>query len=64
VTKTYCTELEQRVANLAGRVAGMDATLQNRISRAVVYAPAYTIMGGTSTILRNIIGDRALGLPR
>jgi alkylation response protein AidB-like acyl-CoA dehydrogenase len=30
----------------------------------VTYAPAYTIMGGTTQVLRNIIGDRVLGLPR
>jgi alkylation response protein AidB-like acyl-CoA dehydrogenase len=34
------------------------------VSRNLCYAPAYTIMGGTTQILRNIIGDRVLGLPR
>jgi alkylation response protein AidB-like acyl-CoA dehydrogenase len=63
-TKTYCTEFEQRVAAFAGRVAGMDATVWGRIARSIVYAPGYTIMGGTTQILRNIIGERALGLPR
>jgi len=38
--------------------------LANRVSRNVVYAPAYTIMGGTTQILRNIIGERILRLPR
>jgi alkylation response protein AidB-like acyl-CoA dehydrogenase len=38
--------------------------LAYRVSRAVCYAPAYTIMGGTSQILRNILGERTLGLPR
>ena len=28
------------------------------------YAPAYTIMGGTTQVLRNIMGERVLGLPR
>ena len=37
--------------------------LPQRVSRNVAYAPAYTIMGGTTQILRNIIGERMLGLP-
>ena len=38
--------------------------LPQRVSRNVGYAPAYTIMGGTTQILRNILGERMLGLPR
>jgi alkylation response protein AidB-like acyl-CoA dehydrogenase len=34
------------------------------VSRGVCYAPAYTIQGGTNNVLRNIIGERVLGLPR
>jgi len=70
-TKTFCTEFEQRLANVAAAVAGPRAMLfdpsgdlGSRIARAVAYAPAYTIMGGTSNILRNILGERVLGLPR
>jgi alkylation response protein AidB-like acyl-CoA dehydrogenase len=63
-TKTFCTEFEQRVAQFCGTVAGPDAMLWNRVSRNICYAPAYTIMGGTTSILRNIIGERMLGLPR
>jgi alkylation response protein AidB-like acyl-CoA dehydrogenase len=33
-------------------------------SAEIAYAPAYTIMGGTSDVMRNILGDRVLGLPR
>ena len=36
----------------------------NRWSRAITYAPGYTIQGGTTQILRNIMGERMLGLPR
>ncbi len=73
-TKTFCTEHEQRVSAFCGRVLGASAQawdpstpegeLQERVARNLVYAPAYTIMGGTTQILRTIIGDRVLGLPR
>jgi alkylation response protein AidB-like acyl-CoA dehydrogenase len=68
-TKTFCTELEQRIAGFCGQVLGPLATLAepglpHRVGRNMLYAPAYTIMGGTSQILRNILGERVLGLPR
>ena len=63
VVKVSCTELEQRITTFVSRV-GPDALLAGRRARAVCYAPAYTIQGGTSAILRNIIGERVLGLPR
>jgi alkylation response protein AidB-like acyl-CoA dehydrogenase len=52
------------VADFGARAFGADATLWGRTARAVCYAPAYTIMGGTSNVLRNIIGERVLSLPR
>jgi alkylation response protein AidB-like acyl-CoA dehydrogenase len=64
VTKTWATEFEQRVASFCGRVAGADATIWGRVARNLCYAPGYTIMGGTTQILRNVLGDRVLGLPR
>jgi alkylation response protein AidB-like acyl-CoA dehydrogenase len=68
-TKTFCTELEQRIASFCATVLGPQALLAEpglggRVARNVCYAPAYTIMGGTSQILRNILGERVLGLPR
>lgn len=63
-TKTICTEFEQMVAEFCANAVGADAMLWNRVSQGVCYAPAYTIMGGTTNILRNIIGERMLGLPR
>ncbi|HEC08878.1 MAG TPA: acyl-CoA dehydrogenase [Acidimicrobiales bacterium] len=71
VTKIFCTEHEQRVASFASRVLGPAAlrgpdpvSLPGRVSLNTVFAPAYTIMGGTGLILRNIVGERVLGLPR
>ncbi len=68
-TKTFGTEFEIRVAEFCGRVLGpgatlADAGLRRRVARNICYAPGYTIMGGTTEILRNILGDRVLGLPR
>lgn len=39
-------------------------SLEARVARALAYAPAYTIMGGTTQILRTILADRTLHLPR
>ena len=68
-TKTFCTELEQRISMFCAAVLGPSAMLAEsglpqRVSRNVAYSPAYTIMGGTTEILRNILGERVLGLPR
>ena len=56
--------MEQRVAAFCGSVAGAEALLWGRVARNLCYAPGYTIMGGTSDIMRNILGERVLGLPR
>ena len=63
-TKTFCTEHEQRVADFVATVAGPNAMVWGRLAKGFSYSPAYTIMGGTSNVLRNIIGERVLGLPR
>ncbi|MCQ4010519.1 acyl-CoA dehydrogenase family protein, partial [Klebsiella pneumoniae] len=68
-TKTFGTEFEVRVADFCARVLGPHATLadeglRRRVARNICYAPGYVIMGGTVEILRNILGERVLGLPK
>jgi alkylation response protein AidB-like acyl-CoA dehydrogenase len=63
-TKCFCTEHEQRVAEFVSRTFGPEATLWNDVTHGLAYGPGYTIMGGTSNIMRNILGERVLGLPR
>src|SRR3954452_362621 len=52
-TKCFCTEHEWQVAEFVARVFGAEATLWNDVVRGFLYAPWYTIMGGTSNIMRN-----------
>ena len=63
-TKVFCTEHQMRVAEFAARVLGPRMTLDNQLSRQFSYSPSYLLAGGTSEIMRNILGERVLGLPR
>jgi alkylation response protein AidB-like acyl-CoA dehydrogenase len=63
-TKCFCTEHELQVADFVARTFGAEATIWSDVVHGLLYAPGYTIMGGTSNIMRNILGERVLGLPR
>ena len=63
-TKCFCTEHEIRVSDFVSRVLGPRAMLWDDVTKGLTYAPGYTIMGGTSNVMRNILGERVLGLPR
>ncbi len=71
MAKCFCTEVEQRIAQLVSQVlrdyavlapGSPAARLAGRAARTYLYAPAYTIQGGTSNVLRNIMAIRGLGL--
>ena len=63
-TKVFCTEHQVRVAHFAASVLGPEMTLDHQQSRELCYSPSYLLAGGTSEIMRNILGERVLGLPR
>jgi alkylation response protein AidB-like acyl-CoA dehydrogenase len=41
-----------------------DGPVEGRYAEALVFSTASSIYGGTDEVQRNIIGERALGLPR
>ena len=65
--------MSQRLHQTATAVLGPDALLlasdehaidRGRWAHGLLWSRAVSIMGGTSEIQRNIIGERLLGLPR
>jgi alkylation response protein AidB-like acyl-CoA dehydrogenase len=73
LVKLFWAEMSQRFAQTAVAVLGPDALLTAEDDHAVdggrwalslLATRANSIMGGTSEIQRNIIGERLLGLPR
>jgi len=63
-TKCFCTEHQQRVDEFVSRAMGANAMIWDDAAKGLAYSPGYTIMGGTSNVMRNILGERFLGLPK
>lgn len=72
MAKLFCTEYEQRIARTGMEVAGLHGQLGNdargtsfarHANDSYLYAQGYTLMAGTSEILRTVIATRGLQLP-
>jgi len=71
VHKLYWATLHRELGELAMAVLGADAAVVDAppyelslAQRVFLYSRADTIYGGSNQIQRNVIGERALGLPR
>jgi alkylation response protein AidB-like acyl-CoA dehydrogenase len=74
MAKAFCTAFEQNLAHMATQLTGLygqlrqDSKVTPRPFRespaeSYIFSPGYTIQGGTSEILKNIIAIRGLQLP-
>ena len=63
-TKCFCTEHQQRVDEFVSRTMGANSMVWDDTAKGLAYSPGYTIMGGTSNVMRNILGERVLGLAK
>jgi alkylation response protein AidB-like acyl-CoA dehydrogenase len=65
LTKWLWSDTNQRLTQLAGDVLGSDPlTAGTRWAYELLRAPGNSIEGGTTEILKNIVAERVLGLPR
>ena len=66
VTKLLSGEHAQRVAELGMRLAGPAALsgAEPQVSHSYLFSRCLTIAGGTSEIVRNVIAERILRMPR
>jgi 3-oxochol-4-en-24-oyl-CoA dehydrogenase len=66
IAKLFGAEHAQRVAQLALNIAGPAVLIgeESRVIHDYLFSRCLTIAGGTSEIVRNLVAERILGLPR
>ncbi|OPY92836.1 MAG: Acryloyl-CoA reductase (NADH) [Syntrophaceae bacterium PtaU1.Bin231] len=75
LTKAFCTQYEKRVNDVATRILGPISQLKagsrwlpspfiTDVAESYLWSPSYTLQGGSVEVLKNIIAQRGLGLPR
>ncbi|BBZ27336.1 putative acyl-CoA dehydrogenase FadE [Mycolicibacterium madagascariense] len=67
VLKLMTSETDQDLGDMATEVLGVDACVDpadDELVHHMLVGRAQTILGGTSEIQRNILGERVLGLPK
>jgi len=73
LTKAFCTQLEQRLNNIATQILGPVSQIRTGtewapfpvdLAACYLWGPSYTLQGGSTEILKNIIAQRGLKLPR
>jgi alkylation response protein AidB-like acyl-CoA dehydrogenase len=63
IGKLVVAQLLRETGDIACHILGPEAMLQGDVSGLVLGAPGMRIAGGTDEVMRNIIGERVLGLP-
>jgi alkylation response protein AidB-like acyl-CoA dehydrogenase len=74
MTKALSTAFEQRLVNVATQILGLYGQLRQgskwvppafreSVTESYLFSPGYTIQGGTSEVLKNIVALRGLQLP-
>jgi len=71
--KAFCTQVAKRLNDVATRIIGRTsqimsgsdwAPLETDVARCFLWGPSYTLQGGSVEVLKNIVAQRGLGLPR
>ena len=57
-------DLACRILGAGATVMGPDAPSGGRLQEMVLFSPAPSIYGGSDQVQRNVVGERALGLPK